>query len=203
MNYFKLAFCILSFLSVGLLVYSQSDSVGTFSCYNIKSCKVIYKFFDGIRRGEKIVIFDDSGVYEKEIVIAHLVSDSIMEDSPAASFIKKDINMIAIKTPQSILTVDIDTKRGSKQDRRPLPFGKDFFTPDKKVIGSDTILGRRCEIIEYTKAYKVWYWKGIALKKEMVVDGIIIQECAISIDESYSIKKDEFNVPKDVVWQNQ
>ena len=190
-------------LPINSFIYGQSDSSHMFKYYNLRACKITYEFFDGLNQGEKTVIFDDSGFYEKEIVVAHMVSNSIMKDSILARFSKKDVNALAIKTPQSIYSIDLDTRTGTIQDRRSPPFGDEFFSSSKKMIGRDTILSRPCEIAQYENAMKVWYWKNIALKKQMVVDGIIIQECAASIDELYSIKKDEFAVPKGVVLQNQ
>jgi hypothetical protein len=198
MIFFKHIFCWLLLLPIDNFIYGQSDSSHMFKYYNLNSCKITFEFFDGMNQGEKIIVFNDSGLYEKEIVVAHFVNDSILKDSLLAQFSKKGLNALVIKTPQSTYTIDLDTRTGTKQDRRPLPFGNEFFSPDKKVVGRDTILGRPCEVVVYNNAMKVWYWKNIALKKQMVVDGVVIQECVTSIDELYSIKKDEFAIPKGV-----
>jgi hypothetical protein len=203
MNLFKLILCWLFLLPRVNFLYGQSDSSHSIRYYEMKSCKLTYRFFDGIHEGSKIVIFDDSGVYEKQIVVAHLANDSILRDSILGRIIKKDLNFLAIKTPQSTYSIDMDSKTGAKRDLILLPFDNDSFLGRRNAIGSDTILGRACEIVEYAKAIKVWYWKNIALKKEMVVDGIVMQEYATSIDEQYSINKDEFAVPKGVNFRVQ
>lgn len=42
---------------------------------------------------------------------------------------------------------------------------------------------------------------GIAIKKEMIVDGQTVYEYATSIDENYIIKPGEFQLPANVVMQ--
>ena len=50
--------------------------------------------------------------------------------------------------------------------------------------------------------FKIWYWKGIVLKKEYIISSTQkIYEYATSIDENYVIKEDEFKVPKNVKMQ--
>ncbi len=49
--------------------------------------------------------------------------------------------------------------------------------------------------------FKIWYWKGIALKKEMNIDNLKIYEYATFIDEDYKIKVDEFLVPRNIKMQ--
>ena len=68
----------------------------------------------------------------------------------------------------------------------------------QKKVGEDTFLGKRCEIYDMGGA-KIWYWKGVALKKVLLADQIY--EDATSVDENYVIKPDEFEVPKNVKMQ--
>jgi hypothetical protein len=202
MRFFKPILCYLLFLSNENVSYGQNDSSHLFKYYDLDACRVTFTFFDGMNQGEKTIIFADSGFFEKEIVVAHMVNNSILNDSTMVQFSREGINALAIKTPQNTYLIDLKTRTGTRQDRLSVPFGAELYSSGKKVLGRDTILGRPCEVVQYENAMKIWYWKKIALKKEMVVDGIMIQECAVSIDELYPIKKDEFDVPKDVVWQN-
>jgi len=67
-----------------------------------------------------------------------------------------------------------------------------------KSIGRDTLLGKPCDVAEINDGIRVWTWKGINLKTRNMPKGneptIIIE--AVSIDEHYLIKPDEFQIPK-------
>ena len=65
----------------------------------------------------------------------------------------------------------------------------------KKKIGYDTFLNKTCEIVGF-QGFKIWYWKGLALKKEMALSpNPKVYEYATDIDENYIIEKNEFKVP--------
>ena len=65
----------------------------------------------------------------------------------------------------------------------------------KKKIGHDTFLNQTCEIVDF-QGFKIWYWKGLALKKEMALSpNPKVYEDATAIDGNYIIKGDEFKVP--------
>ena len=78
-----------------------------------------------------------------------------------------------------------------------------FRLPEERLIGIDTFLNRKCIIKSYGDKIKFWYWNNLVLKKEFA-EGDVIKtlEYAISVDENYVIKADEFDIPKDVTMKN-
>ena len=56
---------IIFLLISSLCAFSQSDSVDVSpKPYDIKSCKITYRFKNGIQQGEKTIVFDDYGKEE-------------------------------------------------------------------------------------------------------------------------------------------
>lgn len=58
------------FLFYALSLFSQAPC-------DIKSCKIEYEFFDGVQKGTKTLIFDDSGWIEKQFVFSILDSTKL------------------------------------------------------------------------------------------------------------------------------
>jgi len=110
-------------------------------------------------------------------------------------------NTLILKRPDSVFVINLDQLQGSKS---AVLFTMDKSAPDaafrnmKRKVGEDTFLGRKCEIFDVGGA-KIWYWRGIALKKVLLPDQLY--EIATSIDERYIIKANEFEVPKNVRMQ--
>lgn len=175
---------------------SSLNAMGQPRC-ELKSCKIEYEFFDGINSGYKTVIFTDSGLIDKQIIIAKTDSSKIpaemklmMKDLP------DQVRQLKIQTRDSVFLIDLISMNGEKQKRSLLNFS--LSGPFLTRIGTDTFLQKTCEVYD-AKVSKIWYWKGIAIKKEVAFkNGGMIYERAISIDENYIIKRDEFEVPVSV-----
>jgi hypothetical protein len=211
----------LLFLSV--TAGAQPDSSGLQKPYSIKSCKIVYKFFDGPQNGNKTVIFDDWGRKEKEDVvmstdtaalqqffsgirqeIAQTTPKSPMADSMGKAF-GQEIPVVQhnmkLRIPGQVYAIDLDRMIGYKQEYF-IMLPDSGFLPETEV-GKDTILGKPCKIVEVQHAFRIWYWGKIALKREMAqkIEGMRIEEFAIEIDENYAIKPDEFIVPVSIKIQ--
>jgi hypothetical protein len=203
---FSLFLTPLLFLSV--TAAAQPDSSGLTKPYGIKSCKIVYKFFDGPQNGSKTLIFDDWGRREKEDVVMStdtaalqkFLSDmhgEIAQTSPKPKPPIVQRNM-KVRIPGAVYAIDLDRQIGYKQeDASPLP------DLDQSEVGKDTILGKPCRIVEVRHAFRIWYWGKIALRREMVskVLGMRIEEFAIEVDENYSIGPDEFKIPASIKIQ--
>src|SRR5258708_2515016 len=189
---------IASFLIIFLILIintqAQFDSSSMRKYYDIKSCKIVYNFSNGLQKGEKTIVFDFWGNYEKAIVHSRLVNESMGGDSVISKLVTKGTNMMYLKTPKVIYEINMDDNIGIKQDRSSFEFSSDFLDQKKKKIGIDTILGKPCEIIEVAGAIKIWFWNKIALKKQLSqkVDGITVEEYAIKVDEQYSVRPNQF-----------
>ena len=70
-----------------------------------------------------------------------------------------------------------------------------------KLFGYDTILGKPCIVSIIDNQIKIWRWKNFILKKEFMDknEENTVFEYVTEIDENYSIKPDEFDVPKDII----
>lgn len=177
-----------------LIVFVSSiDAVGQPKC-ELKSCKIEYEFFDGINTGFKTLIFTDSGLIDKQVIFAK--TDTSMLPAEVKLMVKQmpeKVNQLKIQTRDSVFLIDLISMTGEKQKRHFMGFG--LSSPFVTKIGTDTFLQRSCEVYD-AKVSKIWYWKGVVLKKELAFkDGKTIYERAISIDENYIIKEDEFTVP--------
>ena len=77
-------------------------------------------------------------------------------------------------------------------------FPSELPDPSRRIVGMDTILGKPCVVSEFNGAIRVWTWENIQLKTETVVnaDGLKVNVTAVSLDEHYVIKPDEFQIPK-------
>jgi hypothetical protein len=163
----------------------------------INSCKIVFEFSNGFQKGTKTLIFNDSGRVEKQIGVTQ-VDTSTNNDLPKGIFGSRTVyNSLIIKTKDSIFNIDSDSLKGNKRAVFLSTNGyKELLENGMATkVGTGIFLGRKCDMIDMGGA-QVWYWKGIALKKELLGDKIY--EHATSIEEHYVIKPDEFEVPKNV-----
>jgi hypothetical protein len=111
-----------------------------------------------------------------------------------------ETNQLKIQTTDSVFLIDLISMTGVKNIRwgASLNFDNPFFTK----IGTDTFLNRICDVYD-ARVAKIWYWKGVYLKKELAFkEGGKVYERAILIDENYIIKEDEFLLPQGVKFNN-
>jgi hypothetical protein len=164
---------------------------------DIKSCKIEYEFFDGVQKGTKRLIFDDSGWTEKQIVFSILDSTKLPPFPSGSPEIKTVSNILTLKTLKWVYNIDLDLKIGQRSPRTLFSM-KSMTDNLMKRIGVGVFLNRTCVIYDFN-GYKIWIWKGVTLKKELAFpDGSKVYEIAISIDENYIIDKSEFKVPSGV-----
>lgn len=162
--------------------------------YKIKSCKIDSYFSNGFQKGKKSLIFTDSGKIEKLYTVVNTDTTIDIGIPKEYSRGKAVDHHLLIQRTDSVFSIDLDKMIGYKKARFYIDFSS-FIENKKKKIGEDTILNRSCDIIEIN-GIKIWYWKGIALKTELLVGHVY--EYATSIDENYIIKEDEFKLPKGV-----
>jgi len=163
--------------------------------YQIKSCKIEFSFNNGMQAGTKTLIIADSGAYEKEEVVAKTDTAMLTKSDLPAEFktFSSWLQIVKINTPDSSFSVDLNSSIITRNLR---PSGSNnFFLSMTKLVAQDTFIGRKCEIRD-VDGFKLWFWKGICLKKEMDVGGAKIYEYATAIDENYVIMQDEFILPK-------
>lgn len=213
---------LFAFLSFCLFpVYAQTASTLPEKPYDIKSVRLVYKFVNGPQRGEKILVIDDWGRREKEVVTT-ITDTSYMTDMSSTaqaqqkdSFSRASDSMLA-SISKSIPSVQhqmlihdsgqtymVDLDRNIGYQRPYFQFTPNLDAIGQKEVGKDTILGKPCRVVEVQGAFRIWYWGKIALKKEIIqkVEGMNVGEYVVLIDVDYKIKPDEFKVPASVKMQ--
>ena len=181
---------LLTFLP--LLIFSFINGKTQFP-YQLKSAKIDFVFINGMQSGTKTLIFADSGRTEKSFATTFTDTSLFKALIPQAVVNKTSSRIMVIQTKDSVFTIDLNLLVGSRRQRFNLNQSS-IIEDQKKYIGVDTFLNKKCEIVDF-QGFKIWYWKGIALKKEMIIDDQKIYEYATSIDEHYLIRADEFQIP--------
>jgi hypothetical protein len=201
---------------------AQTDSGSLPKYFGIKTVKIVYKFTNGPQSGEKIIIFDDWGRKEREEVVTN--NDTVMFNkalsairqmmdsmphSPIFDSAKQSFqdavpavqHNLRIRDSGKVYSIDLDKNTCHvTQDTQLLPDSGFFGQPGAR---SDTLLGRPCKVVDFQNAFRIWYWKKIPVKKEVIQHGraMGVIEYAISFDEGYKAKPDDFKIPPSVKMQ--
>jgi hypothetical protein len=186
---------ILTAILVAILNFVQSQTK-----IQIKSCKIDFAFSSPYFKGTKTIIFTDSGKIEK--VIGEEYMDTSLNSVFKKNIISKPkiVHSLEIKTYDFIYSIDLDSMTGIRRPRFNFSGNlSPFMDSLSEKIGEDTFLNRKCDIVNFG-GVKIWYWKGIVIKKEFPGEDTKQKtyEYATSIDENYVIKQDDFKVPKGV-----
>lgn len=190
---------LLLLFSVGLNCIAQSDlSAGnTPAPYDIKSGKIVYRFYNGLQQGEKIVVFDDYGALEK------MVSNTIISngDKGDESFRGDTLSEMILKTKGFLYKINLNDGTGFKLTRKEtLPINLNDLRPGQIITGEDTVLTTyTCTVVESFGATKTCYWNRIPIKKQMIGTSSRVEEFAVKIDENYVPSKSDFEVPENIL----
>lgn len=68
----------------------------------------------------------------------------------------------------------------------------------KFLIGSEEILGKKCDVYSYSNGTKIWLWNGVMLKDDGKTGKSYFAEEAVKIEEDITISEDMFKVPSDI-----
>jgi len=175
------------FLSYTVKCYAQKP-------YLIAHGKIEYAFSNGMQTGTKVLIFKDSGAVEKVQGVTTTDTARLRGFLPDSMVSVPAITHVSIiQTLDSVFTINHDSQTYSAR-MRLTAFG--IVDEYKKKIGEDIFMGKKCEVFSINM-FKIWYWKGLALKKEMDIPGEgKLYEYATAIDENYVPNNDEFMIPK-------
>lgn len=180
------------FILTATFILGQSSQVK----YHIKSGIIEYEI-SGASKGKEVVYFDDYGI--KEAKYSNQEIDMMG--------IKQKTNQIVISDSKDIYTLDVEKKTGSKmknpflgsmpEDKNLEELGKEIMTNmGGKVIGSETLLGKTCEIWEVSQlSAKIWVWNTVPLKTEVNMMGMKITSTAIKFEPNANVPKEKFVVP--------
>ncbi|HTR31740.1 MAG TPA: hypothetical protein VMH27_20850 [Puia sp.] len=114
-------------------------------------------------------------------------------------------HVIKITVEREVYAIDLDRHTGAKssvQLRFRGSVEQNFKQMGFRFVRPDTLLGKPCLIWEKPHAFRLWLWKGFYVVKKQMIDafpgGMRIEEYPTMIDESYTIKPDEFKIPDNI-----
>jgi hypothetical protein len=217
----KSAIASILFLFLQINTFGQTDSMDGRKHYPIQSCQIVFRFFNGPQSGTKTVTFDEWGNKEKtEIVMSTDTAVmrkwlAALQDSTSPAETRAFLNNIPITAEQHLLTISLESQRYNiNLDQKVGSRGTVFliggsFEENLKQTGfafmrNDTLLGKPCKVWEMHGGFRFWVWNNYVVKKQMITDlpqGMRIEEYAVKIDESYSIRPDEFKIPDNIQFQ--
>lgn len=182
-----------------LLIISITISAQDFKRYEFKSGKVVYQS-SGSMTGTETMYFDNYGMLEVKNTKATLEMMGI----------KQVTDTKVIMDGKWIYTIDKNSGETNKMEN-PLysmfPKGTDLekigeemmISVGGKKIGTETLLGKECDIWEIKKLMsKVWVWKSIPIKSEVNMMGMNITQIATSVEVDINVSANEFKIPEGV-----
>lgn len=186
-----------------LLLVCIAISAQDFKRYQFKSGKVVYET-SGSMTGTETMYFDDYGMLELKETKATLEMMGI----------KQVTDTKVLMNGKWIYTIDKNSGEANKMEN-PLysmfPEGGDLekvgeemmINMGGKKIGSETLLGKECDIWEIKKLMsKVWVWKSIPIKSVVNMMGMNITQIATSVEVDISVSPDKFKIPEGVEFKD-
>ena len=196
-------------LVVGLALQLQAQSQA--KRFTVKSGKIEMEL-TGSTKGSKTIYFDDYGnkYYELEESVTEVKIFGVTDRS---------INhKLSIYKDHNFWSIDYESHKNATGE---LPFYNEYqdvygdmsSSEQKKYneeilrsfggekVGTEKILGKTCDKISIMGAY-TWLYKGISLKLESNVMGIITNEEAVAFQENISIPDSRFQAPGNLDYVN-
>jgi hypothetical protein len=182
-----------------ILLIFQISNVYSQAPFQIKSAKIDFSWSNGISKGIKTLIFDDSGRIEKLVGVEYIDTsiDLAALGFPKGIKIQRTvIHSLIIEEKDSTCRIDLDSMIGSKSQR--IYWDMKSVTPIDKKVGEKLFLRKTCDIME-SPFGKMLFWKGVCVNKtfDMRLEQNVYEYATI-IDENYIIKEDEFKAPAGV-----
>jgi hypothetical protein len=187
----------LIFILVVLLAFEGYAQ--NFKRYAFKSGIVQYKY-KGKTTGTETLYFDDYG--RKEAKYTHTVSKMFG--------VKTVEDKIVVLDGATVITYDENTGVSSKNINPLLSslseddnfdyeeFGlKTMESLGFKKIGTETVLGKDCDVWEGMGT--IWVWKGLAIKTEMNMMGVYFVISATDVKTDVAVPAKKFVIPADAV----
>jgi hypothetical protein len=156
--------------------------------YGLKKMMVEYEITGAMMNGTETLYFDDWGYREAKHTVTEIKVGPIS---------RTDDKIVYLEGAWTY-TVDQNTKTGTKLENPYMKGleGKNLCEVDGKMmidmggkkIGSETILGKKCDIGEVMGS-KTWVWECIALKTVAGLAGMTMTYTATKISEDFDVKK--------------
>jgi len=184
----------------GSTLNSQAQSKGQLKRYDVKSAIVKYK----IHSFGKIVFKKVDERSEKTLAFVDYGAKEVQEE--VATQTKKEKHSLTILDNGVVYDVDFKKKKITKttdaMSQMHMEEGKDMGQTGEdmlkamggKKVGTDEVLGYECDVWEHSTG-KMWLYKGIPLKSEILILGLTTFETATSAEFNVSVSDDYFELP--------
>lgn len=193
---------------------TSGDKLKEAKVFELKSGKVEYKL-DGTTKGIKTLYWDDYGRIQHEYrkTTTKMLGISNTEET------------LTIRTKEWMYSIDLKEKTGTKTKTDATFQTAEAFTGTQgmthqereqygeamlksmggKEVGSETILGKPCKVIEISQMKsKVWAYKNVTLKLTVNMGGMLgtSSEEATSIEENIAVPASKFQPPAGIEIQD-
>jgi len=195
----------LFFITLGILISFQVQAQNQAKKFGVKSGKIIMKL-DGNAKGTKTIYFDDYGdkYYEEEKSVTEINMFGVTD--------KSETDEVLIMNKNQFWNIDRIKGENYTGTLMGYQMGKDYSQglteADQKQLvdniinsmggqrlGEEDVLGYQCEKIN-VMGINMWLYKGITLKTEGNIMGVVTKETATSFDENISIPASKFEAPE-------
>lgn len=182
-------------------IHAQNNQAKKFG---VKSGKINMKL-DGNAKGTKIIFFDDYGdkYYEEEKSVTEITMFGVTD--------KSETNTVLIMNKDRYWKMDKITGENYTGTLTAYQMGKDYAeglseAEQKQLVdniinglggqrlGEEDVLGYNCEKIN-VMGINMWLYKGIPLKTDGNLMGVLTREIATDFEENISIPAGKFEAP--------
>lgn len=196
----KKLFLISLILIIGFQIQAQNQA----KKFGVKSGKITMKL-DGNAKGTKTIYFDDYGdkYYEEEKSVTEITMFGVTDRS--------ETNKVLIMNKDRFWNIDRNTGENYTGTLAGYQMGKEYAeglseAEQKQLVdniinglggqrlGEESVLGYNCEKIN-VMGINMWLYKGITLKTDGNIMGVITREIATDFDENISIAASKFEAP--------
>jgi hypothetical protein len=201
----KKALLLSIILTFTMGLFAQNTKLKDAKPFEIKSGKVEYKI-DGKTKGTKTLWWDDYGRLQHEYkkTSTKMMGITTKEETLnirssewmySINLVDKTGTKTSVDEAMMLGEMLMGTTNEAELEKMGEDIKKDF---DAKDVGTETILGHECIIMEIGKLNgKHWRHKGVTLKMEIIMGGFLgnYLEEATSFDQNISVPASKFEVP--------
>ena len=188
-------------LALTAFLFNLTQAEAAQKRYEIKSGHIQYKI-SGQSNGTEDLYWSNFG--EKEARYAKTTINIFGMNQSTNTISYMDGDWSYSYDPKSNVASKMNYKEfmGDMADKNPQDFRDEMLaTYGGEKIGTEKILGKKCDVYKLTKMndYKVWIYKGLPLKSEANMMGFSFQTEAVEFKENAKIDEAKLTVPKEAI----
>ena len=181
--------------------YAQTNN---FKRYQLESGIVEYEV-TGMQNGLIILYFDDYGMREASYENTILEMFGVQQETNTVNYLdgywQYNVNVTTktgTKTKNTMLESIVEN--GNNTDLEEVGMEM-FVSMGGKQTGEESFMGKTCEVWTLeSMGTTMWIWKGVPLKTETNMMGILMNRRATMFEENVSIPPEKLNIPDDIIF---